>query len=290
MATPFSKSRTERTEKDRSPRSLSSQPIAARKLLAMENKLLDIALKPPKFHRSMCARKTVTRPAAKRKRPKNTEERGAGVPPAEGVSPKEAYEAFRPHLAGADADLLKRIAADIPERVSPMDAYKAFRPHLDAHPADDELLKLIEDDVADARAGRALKPLDSSDEDDDDDDLERVTLEINIRDQHQHYCGMKHCEFNGPCYDEDSKNVQYLREPSNEYDKNAINVLVDGEQIANLPRVYAKVLARLMDKGYATLEHKSFGCPGYIHVDVVATTLKPVLSRSVHGLENAWED
>ena len=84
--------------------------------------------------------------------------------------------------------------------------------------------------------------------------------------------------------------MQYLREPSNEYDKNAINVLVDGEQIANLPRVYAKVLARLMDKGYATLEHKSFGCPGYIHVDVVATTLRPVLPRSVHGLENAWED
>ena len=256
----------------------------------MENTLLDIAAsRPVKFHRSMCARKTVTRPAsgaAKRKRTKNTKERGAGVP--EGVSPKDAYEAFRPHLAGADTDLLKRIAADIPERVSPTDAYEAFRPHLEK--ADDELLKLIEDDVADARAGRALKPLDSSDDDDDDDDLERVTLEINIKDQHQHYCGMKHCEFNGPCYDEDSKNVQFLREPSNPYDKNAINVLVDGEQIANLPRVYVSVLARLMDKGYATLEHKSFGCPGYIHVDVVATKLKPVLSRSVHGLENAWED
>ena len=201
------------------------------------------------------------------KHTKNTEERGAGVP-AEGVSPKEAYEAFRPHLAEADNDLLKRIAADIPERVSPTDAYEAFRLHLKK--ADDALLKLIEDDIADARAGRALKPLDSSHDDEDDDDLERVALEIRLN--------------------VDSENVRFVLSSK----KTDIYVLVDGQgktkRSKKLPSVYASVLAPLMHKGLATLEFKSIGCPGYIHVEVVGTKLQPILPPSVQELESAWED
>ena len=197
------------------------------------------------------------------KRTKHTksEERGVGVP--EGVSPKEAYEAFRPHLADADADLLKRIAADIPERVSPTDAYEAFRPHLEK--ADDELLKLIEDDVADARAGRALKPLDSSHDDEDDDELERVALEIRLN--------------------VDSENVQFVLGSK----KNRIYVVVDGERSTKLPSVYTSVLAPLMDAGHATIEFKSIGCPGYINVEVAGTKFARTLPPAVHALENAWE-
>ena len=84
----------------------------------------------------------------------------------------------------------------------------------------------------------------------------------------------------------DSENVQFVLGSK----KNRIYVVVDGERSTKLPSVYTSVLAPLMDAGHATIEFKSIGCPGYIHVEVVGTKLAPVLPPSVGELESAWED
>ena len=88
----------------------------------------------------------------------------------------------------------------------------------------------------------------------------------------------------------DSENVQFVLSSKT----TDIYVLVDGKpktkRSKKLPSVYASVLAPLMDKGLATLEFKSIGCPGYIHVEVVGTKLQPILPPAVQELESAWED
>ena len=83
----------------------------------------------------------------------------------------------------------------------------------------------------------------------------------------------------------DSENVQFVLSSK----KTDIYVLVDGKRTTKLPSTYALHLAPLISNGGATLEFKSIGCPGYIHVEVAGTKFARTLPPSVHALENAWE-
>ena len=86
------------------------------------------------------------------------------VPQPEGTPWDEAVVAHEKEaLAG-----LRKMAKKAVAGISPMDAYKAFRLRLTD--ADDDLLDLMADDLANARTGRPLKVIESSDDDDDDDD------------------------------------------------------------------------------------------------------------------------
>ena len=257
-----------------------------------------------------CARKAVDLPAAKRTKhtkEENTEHHGAGVnfcvPPTKvqstelvpltqaNVGEEFTFEAItddrgavigtllKGPTSGPGAELVRladggyapawccaRRTGPTQAQVDAEDAYKVFRPHL-KH-AHKYLLQRIAADIADRQNGRALVP--DSDDDEDDDELERVALEIRLN--------------------VDSENVKFVLSSK----KTDIYVLVDGKpktkRSKKLPSVYASVLAPLMDKGLATLEFKSIGCPGYIHVEVVGTKLQPVLPPSVGELESAWED
>ena len=210
--------------------------------------------------REKCARKTLARPAKRSRQFKeiNNEDRGAGVncdPPTKGQG-----TGLLPSAKGSSGPekgcvKVKRIDAA-------KDAYKAFRPHLKK--ADDELLKLIANDVCSAFY--------NSDDDDDDDEPERVAFEISLRDTRRLD---EWCELG-------SEKVQFVGMPDTF--PNDIFMLVNGDRVARLPRVYSKVLLPILGERHATLRCKSFGCPGNVHVEVVGTKLAPVLPASVHEL------
>ena len=202
------------------------------------------------------ARNTVTRPTKRSKhtKEKHTEDRGAGVncdPPTKGQGTE-----LVPSAKGSSGPEKGCVKVSDAAR-----AYKAFRPHLKK--ADDELLKLIANDVVDEFY---------QSDDDDDDEPERVAFEISLRDTRRldDWCDL------------DSEKVQFVRMP--DIFPNDIYMLVNGERIARLPRVYSKMLIPILDERHATLHCKSFGCPGNIHVEVVGTKLAPVLPPSVHEL------
>ena len=275
----------------------------------MENNQIHSSKAPRGALEKKCARKAVDLPAAKRTKhtkEENTEHHGAGVnfcvPPTKvqstelvpltqaNVGEEFTFEAITDDRGAVIGTLLKgptsgpgtelvrladggyapawccaRRTGPTLAQVDAEDAYKVFRPHLKN--ARDDLLKRIAADIADRQNGRALAPYY---DDEDNDELERVALEIRLN--------------------VDSENVKFVLSSK----KTDIYVLVDGKpktkRSKKLPSVYASVLAPLMDKGLATLEFKSIGCPGYIHVEVVGTKLQPILPPSVQELESAWED
>jgi len=86
------------------------------------------------------------------------------VPQPEGTPWDDAVAAHEKEAQAGLRKMAKKAVSGIPL----MDAYMAFRPRLVG--ADVALLDLMEEDLVNARAGRALKVIESSDDDDDDDD------------------------------------------------------------------------------------------------------------------------
>ena len=89
------------------------------------------------------------------------------VPQPKGTPWDDAVAAHEKKAQAGRRKMAKKAVAATAQ-ISPRDAYMAFRSRL--VDADDDLLDLMKADIADARAGRALKVIESSDDDADDDD------------------------------------------------------------------------------------------------------------------------